>query len=126
MLGTPAQAGPHYAEARRVGADTCRAALGEEKFAAAHARGKNLSVAEAIALAKGEVPPPGPPAAGNPLTRRELEIAGLVAEGRSNREIAERLVLSKRTVDAHVEHILGKLDFSSRAQIAVWISRQSS
>lgn len=125
MLGTPAQAGPHYAEARRVGAETCRQALGEEQFQAAYRRGKDLPVAEAIALAKGEPPVPESQAAPNPLTRREREIAGLVAEGLSNREIAERLVLSKRTIDAHLEHILGKLDFNSRSQIAVWISRRA-
>jgi non-specific serine/threonine protein kinase len=83
-----------------------------------------LSVAEAIALAKGETAVPDGSGASSPLTRRELEIAGLVSEGLGNREIAERLVLSKRTVDAHLDHIFTKLGFSSRAQIAVWFSRQ--
>ena len=46
------------------------------------------------------------------LTNREWEIAGLVAEGLSNREIAGRLVISKRTVDAHIEHIYGKIGVS--------------
>jgi len=55
------------------------------------------------------------------LTSRELEIAGLVAEGLSNRQIAERLVISKRTVDAHIEHIYGKLGVSSRVQLAGWL-----
>lgn len=55
------------------------------------------------------------------LTAREREIAGLVAEGLMNREIAERLVISKRTVDAHVEHIRAKLGASSRVQIANWL-----
>jgi predicted ATPase/DNA-binding CsgD family transcriptional regulator len=122
MLGTPAQAGPHYAEARRMGADLCRAGLGDEQFEVAHLRGKGLSTAEAIALAKGETSSPAP-AVTNPLTKRELEIAGLVAQGLGNREIAERLVLSKRTIDAHIEHIFGKLGFSSRAQLAAWFSQ---
>ncbi|MCW8380761.1 ATP-binding protein [Streptomyces justiciae] len=52
------------------------------------------------------------------LTRREREVAALVAGGLTNREIAERLVISKRTADTHVEHILAKLGVSSRAQIA--------
>jgi len=64
-------------------------------------------------------PPATPPAAG--LTSREWEIAGLVAEGLSNREIAGQLVISKRTVDAHIEHIYGKLGVSSRVQLASWL-----
>jgi non-specific serine/threonine protein kinase len=56
------------------------------------------------------------------LTRRESEIAALVAEGLSNREIGERLVISKRTVDAHVEHIYAKLGLSSRVQLTTWLA----
>ena len=54
------------------------------------------------------------------LTRREQEVARLVAEGKSNREIAGALVLSERTVENHVGNILMKLGFDSRAQVAVW------
>ena len=54
------------------------------------------------------------------LTSREREVAGLVSQGKSNREIAEALVLSERTVENHVGNILTKLGFDSRAQIAVW------
>ncbi len=54
------------------------------------------------------------------LTPRESGIAALVSEGKSNRAIAEELVLSERTVETHVSNILSKLDFSSRAQIAAW------
>ena len=56
-----------------------------------------------------------------PSLAGEWEIAGLVAEGLSNREIAGRLVISKRTVDAHIEHIYGKLGVSSRVQLASWL-----
>jgi DNA-binding NarL/FixJ family response regulator len=49
-----------------------------------------------------------------------------VAEGLSNRSIAQALVISPRTVDGHVENILGKLGFSSRAQIAAWEAHQTS
>jgi predicted ATPase/DNA-binding CsgD family transcriptional regulator len=55
------------------------------------------------------------------LTRRERQIAELVADGLSNREIADHLVISKRTVDAHLDHIFGKLELSSRVQLATWL-----
>jgi DNA-binding CsgD family transcriptional regulator len=54
------------------------------------------------------------------LTRREQEVACCIAEGLSNDEIAERLVLASGTVANHIEHILDKLHFRSRTQIAVW------
>ncbi|HLX56027.1 MAG TPA: AAA family ATPase [Ktedonobacteraceae bacterium] len=54
------------------------------------------------------------------LTEREREVAALIAQGKSNREIADKLVVSYRTVETHVGTILSKLAFSSRAQIAVW------
>jgi DNA-binding CsgD family transcriptional regulator len=54
------------------------------------------------------------------LTAREREVAGLIARGMSNRGIAEALVVSERTVETHVTNILAKLDFNSRAAIAVW------
>jgi DNA-binding NarL/FixJ family response regulator len=54
------------------------------------------------------------------LTPRERQVAALVAQGKSNREIADELVLSERTVENHVGNILSKLDFGSRAQIAAW------
>jgi DNA-binding CsgD family transcriptional regulator/tetratricopeptide (TPR) repeat protein len=54
------------------------------------------------------------------LTAREREVAALVAAGLSNKEIAEKLVISERTAEGHVERILGKLGFRSRAQIASW------
>lgn len=58
---------------------------------------------------------------GGPLTARERQIADLVALGRSNREIAAQLVLSNRTVGNHVQHILTKLGFANRSQIAAWV-----
>jgi DNA-binding NarL/FixJ family response regulator len=53
-------------------------------------------------------------------------VAGLVAKGLSNKEIAARLVLSVRTAETHVEHILNKLGFASRAQIASWDAERRS
>ena len=57
------------------------------------------------------------------LSRREFEVASLVAEGMSNKEIASKLILSERTIDHHVAHILDKLGFNSRAQVAVWAAK---
>ncbi|HEU5098013.1 MAG TPA: AAA family ATPase [Roseiflexaceae bacterium] len=54
------------------------------------------------------------------LTAREREVAALIARGKTSREIAELLVVSERTAEVHVSNILGKLGFTSRAQIAVW------
>jgi DNA-binding CsgD family transcriptional regulator len=62
----------------------------------------------------------------DPLTAREREIAGLVASGLSNKGIAERLVISERTAQNHVQHILVKLGFSNRAQIAAWATQKAS
>lgn len=59
---------------------------------------------------------------GDLLSSREFEIATLVAEGLGNPAIAARLVISRRTVEGHVQRILGKLGFRSRSQIAVWVS----
>ena len=56
------------------------------------------------------------------LTSREQEVARLIARGMGNKEIASRLVISRRTVDGHVERILRKLDFTSRTQIASWVA----
>ncbi|MDX6341243.1 MAG: hypothetical protein QOH87_1381, partial [Trebonia sp.] len=127
LLNAPALMGPAYAEIRKSAADTARNALGEERFDALAGRGYAMSLSVALTVAKGEVPaaPPADTAAPGTglkvLTRRELEIAGLVADGLGNREIAERLYLSKRTVDSHVEHIFSKLGFSSRAQLTAWV-----
>jgi DNA-binding CsgD family transcriptional regulator len=61
--------------------------------------------------------------AADPLSAREREVAGLVAQALSNRQIAERLVLSERTVESHVRSILGKLGFTTRTEIATWALR---
>jgi non-specific serine/threonine protein kinase len=125
VLNVPVMAGPAYAEIRADAAAKCRNALGDERFEAARRRGMELSQDEAIALARGEAPdfvPAGP----RPLTRREREIAALVAKGLANREIAGKLFLSKRTIDSHIEHIFGKLGFNSRTQLAGWVAEAGS
>ena len=58
--------------------------------------------------------------ADSPLSARELEVALLIARGLTNRQVAEELVISERTASTHVTHILNKLGFSTRSQVAAW------
>lgn len=59
-----------------------------------------------------------------PLTPRQLEVARLVAQGLTNREIAETLTLSERTAENHVQHIMLKLGLPNRSSIAVWVTQR--
>ena len=107
--------------------------LGAAKYAELHAAGAARPIAQiaALAVAGADVLPeqPDPTVAGEVsawdcnegLTAREREIVVLVARGLSNRDIAARLVISKRTVDAHVNHIFAKLGLSSRVQLTIWL-----
>ena len=78
----------------------------------------------ALEAESDEATPPPAPVAPSPLTRRELEVADLVADGLSNPEIAARLVISVRTAQGHVENILRKLGFNSRSRIAAWVTER--
>jgi predicted ATPase/DNA-binding CsgD family transcriptional regulator len=116
----------HYEHLERTRAD-----LGEARFEAAFQHGYELPTQTAVDYALGESPraadAPVPEARkSTPLTRRERQIANLVAEGMSNKQIAAQLVISQRTAEAHVEHILVKLEFNSRAQIAAWVAGNRS
>jgi non-specific serine/threonine protein kinase len=127
LLNAPALMGPAYAEIRKSSTDAARSALGEERFDALVGQGYAASLSVALAVARGEAAARPTAVTAEPrtgakaLTRREREIAELVADGLGNRDIAERLYLSKRTVDSHVEHVFTKLGFSSRAQLTAWV-----
>lgn len=104
-----------------------REALGKEEFAAAWAEGRAMPIEQAIEDALATEPVPmeatersavvGEP---GPLTPREREVAALIAQGLTNREIASHLVISERTAESHVQHILDKLDLNTRGRIGVW------
>lgn len=107
-----------------------REALGERVYQTAAQQGAGMPPEEVIAYALGEKPstrvadPAGPSAATPVLTKREQEVATLIAQGLTNKEIAARLVIGQRTAEGHVERILTKLGFSKRVQIATWVTDQ--
>ena len=113
---------------------SARAALGDAAFAAAWGAGRSMTLEQAVeyALASAEEEPPeaegkakrGVSAETGPLTSREREVAALVAHGLTNRQIAAKLVVTERTAETHVQNILNKLGFTSRAQVAAWAVEQ--
>ena len=116
VFGT--QLGAHHAGCVALATRTLRSPA----FRAAFDEGVRPTVEEAIRYAIEQPAAAAPaPAAGAGLTRREREIADLVAQGLSNPAIAHRLVLSRRTVEGHVQNLLAKLGFASRAQVAAWV-----
>ena len=105
--------------------ETAVAALGRGKFDAEFSAGRGLSRDEALHLALGEssreVASHAQGVAGGVLGKREAEVARLVADGLTNKQIGVRLFISEKTVASHVGSILNKLGFNSRAQIAGWV-----
>ena len=115
----PLYAGPH-AECEA----SVRASLGDDAFETAFRRGADLGVNEIVDYVAGKPTRDQPATAvADPLaalTRREREVAELVAAGLTNRQIAARLVVSLRTAETHVDRIMGKLGCTSRARVAAW------
>ncbi len=128
LLGASESLRDAFGFARSVSLQTAvgaaRERLGPAAFETAYTKGRAMTADEAVALALGRsaparverVHPPGG------LTGREIQIVLDVARGLTNREIAERLGISQRTVDAHVQNIRNKLGMERRAQIAAWAS----
>ena len=124
---------PFYHADYERGVAAARAGLDERSFAAAWERGRAMTLEEAIEYALGAQEPSPPPSVPVPrearggsestenLTRREEEVAVLVARGLSNRRIAEELTVSEHTVATHVRNILKKLGLDSRMRIAAWM-----
>jgi DNA-binding CsgD family transcriptional regulator/tetratricopeptide (TPR) repeat protein len=129
LMGTTLDGNQHVAGYHRDCERQTRQTLGEAAFQAAHRRGLDLPSEDALAYAlqqPAEKPPKKPSVTvisdEVPLTARERQVARLIAAGRSNKEIAADLVISQRTAEGHVEHILTKLGFTSRAQVAAWVA----
>jgi DNA-binding CsgD family transcriptional regulator len=118
-------AAPHLVEARyelaRVLIRQGRPAAARPLVRAALSAARKLGMTPfAAALSTLDVAP------ADPLTARERQVAVLVAKGRTNREIAAELVLSERTAQNHVQHVLTKLGFANRSQIATWVAAEMS
>ena len=103
-----------------------KTALGASKFGTEFTAGQQLSREAAVRLALGETAPPAVAASDHAsagvLGQRETDVARLVADGLSNKEIGARLFISERTVESHVRSIMNKLGFNTRAQIAGWMT----
>jgi predicted ATPase/DNA-binding NarL/FixJ family response regulator len=104
--------------------EMARSGLPQDEFQAAQMAGSTMSLEQAIVEAQNLSlkPDAAPQAVDKPggLTRRELEVVALIERGLLNREIADELVLSTRTVEKHVANILSKLGLANRAQIVRW------
>jgi predicted ATPase/DNA-binding CsgD family transcriptional regulator len=109
----------------------CEDALGARRYAELHARGAAEQLDALVAFALNDAAAPSAADSDakvrlpSQLTAREREIAGLVAAGLSNRQIAEKLFISRRTVDAHLEHIFSKLGITSRVMLTIQLREQS-
>ena len=104
-------------------------ALGPQKYEAEFVGGGGMSRESALRLALGEPAnvgvDRGDDVESGPLAKREVEVAHLIAEGLSNKEIGARLFISDPTVATHVRNIMNKLGYNSRAQIAGWVASGS-
>ncbi len=124
-IGRPLVAGEPLVAWSDQAKERARRELGGRAHDAARRQGAQLSSEDLLAYAlreKTTAAAAAASAASQPLTSREQEVAGLVAAGLSNRDIAARLVISQRTAEGHIEHILTKLGFTSRAQVAAWVA----
>ena len=123
-MGTHVGYGPQVQAESAVALLRATEGLGRSRCDALVAEQAGLSIGQAVAFALGDaLQTDGAAPEPSPLTAREREVADLIAAGKSNKAIAEALVLSPRTIEGHVERILAKLGCSSRTQVAAWVLR---
>lgn len=135
LLGTAEHvrqvSGLHFLEAQREqherSISIVQGVLAQAPFDAAYQRGLAMTIDDAVAFAvEGRLPSPTTtPVRSEPearLTKRELEIARLIAQELTSRDIAARLFISERTVEAHVTNMLNKLGLNSRVELARWLA----
>lgn len=119
-----------FATARERGLDRTRSRLSSPRFEVAWNEGVSLGYEDAVALAlSAGVEPSSFPSANrwpDLLTAREREVADLLADRLTNREIAQRLVITEQTAETHVKRVLSKLRVTSRTQVAEWSQEQTA
>jgi non-specific serine/threonine protein kinase len=122
VIGSPRGAPGRLRFERTVAA--AREQLGPARFEALWRKGRNMTLDDTVALGLGRSVASSRPRSQRPggLTGREVQITLAMARGLTNREIAEELAISERTVDAHVQNILNKLGMSRRTQVVSWAS----
>ncbi|PBC35863.1 LuxR family transcriptional regulator [Rhodococcus sp. ACPA4] len=127
-VGSPSAVYPNLLVHQEPYEKRVRQSMGDRAFTSAFRDGFRMRFEDAAAFALNEATGGfRAPAVSKTtsLTRREREVAQLVAQGMTNKSIAAKLVISQRTAQGHVEHILRKLGFTSRSQIAAWSIEQS-
>lgn len=128
-VGFPMFGSKYFGAPHRECEEQTRQALGTQAFEAILNRSATFTLEEAITYTlgdnKGTDVPTTAKSSPQTLTTREQEVAALIATGLSNKAIAEKLVISPRTAEGHVNRILDKLGFDSRTQIATWITQTS-
>ncbi len=125
MRRTSTVAGDHWWMGKLACAvDEARSQLGKERAEATLQQGRTSPRTQLMeyALRPAQTALTAQPSA-TPLSKREREVAALVAQGSTNPEIAEQLMISERTVVSHLEHVRTKLDLRSRTQVAVWAAK---
>ncbi|MFF1876284.1 ATP-binding protein [Leifsonia sp. NPDC058230] len=130
-VGAIASVFPADAAVRGDTEDVVRRMLGPRASDSAIASGKAMTMEDGIAYALGAQLPPRSDTKSrganvDSLTPRERQVAALVGQGLTDREIADRLVISRRTAEGHVANSLAKLGLGSRSQLAVWTAHQAS